>query len=287
MSLNLSFDAPLILDGATGTELQKLGMPLNTCSELWNLENPSAIKTLQRGYVAAGSQIVYAPTFGCNRPSLDRHHADISVADACARLVALSREAVDGKALVGGDMSPCGLQMEPFGTSSFAEVVAVFREQAEALEAAGVDLFAVETQISFDEAKATIEAIRQVSDKPIFVSFSCGSTGRSVWGDDVVQLAAEMESLGVTAYGINCCGDLELLTNLVSEIRAICALPIIVKPNAGLPVVEAGRTVYKMTPEELAAHIPALYQAGARIFGGCCGTTAAHISAIRDALNTL
>lgn len=283
----LDFSKPILLDGATGTELQKRGMPLNTCSELWNLEHPDAIKDIQRAYVEAGAQIVYAPTFGCNRPALERHHADIPVAESCARLVELSREAVDGKALVAGDMSPCGLQMEPFGSATFDDVVAVFREQAEALEAAGVDLFAVETQISLEEAKATVTAVRQVSDKPIFVSFSCGSTGRSIWGDDLAEAAAVMEAMGVTAYGVNCCGDLELLVTLVKDIRTRCSLPIIVKPNAGLPVEDNGRMVYKMQPSELAASVGALYDAGARIFGGCCGTNAAHIAAIRDALATL
>ena len=230
MSFSLPLTEPLLLDGATGTELQRRGMPLGCCSELWNLENPSAIVELQRAYVAAGSQVVYAPTFGANRPSLDRHHVNLSVSEVCARLVALSREAVGGRALVGGDMSPCGLQMEPLGEAGFDEVVAVFREQAEALEAAGVDLFAVETQMSLAEAKATLTAVRQVSDKPVFVSFACGGTGRSLWGDDLSLAAAELEAMGADAFGVNCCGDLSLLIRLVSEIREACSLPILVKP---------------------------------------------------------
>lgn len=285
MNLSEMLTKPVLLDGATGTELQKRGMPLNTCSELWNLAHPEAIIDLQRSYAAAGSQIVYAPTFTSNRPSLDRHGADISVKEACARLVALSREAVNGKALVGGDMSPCGLQIEPFGESTYEEVVDVFAEQAQALEDAGVDLFAVETQISLTEAKATVEAIRRVSKKPIFVSFACGPTGRSIWGDDLAEAAKEMEALGVDAYGINCCGDLELLAQLVREIRANCSLPIIAKPNAGKPENADGKQVYRMTPEDLASHIPALLDAGATLFGGCCGTTAEHIAAIKAALN--
>ena len=285
--MSFPYALPLLLDGATGTELQRRGMPLNTCAETWLLDHPEAIIETQRAYVRAGSQVVYAPTFGANRPALQRHGVDIPVHTLCAELVAMSRQAVGDSILVGGDMSPTGLQMEPFGPAGFADIVAVFREQVEALEAAGVDLFVVESFVSAQEAKAALTAIRQVSKKPAFVSIPCGPTGRSIWGDDLAETAREMETLGADAYGINCCGDLELLTRLVGEIHMNCSLPILVKPNAGLPVVENGQTVYRMTPETLAAHIPALRTAGASIFGGCCGTRPAHIAAIRAALDTL
>ena len=275
----------VLLDGATGTELQKRGLPLGACSELWNLAHPEAIMDLQRSYVNAGSQIVYAPTFTANRPSLEKHRADISVAEANAKLVSLSREAVGDRALVAGDMSSCGLQMEPYGESSYEEVVDVFAEQATALDEAGVDLFAVETQISLMEAKATVEAIRRVSKKPIFVSFACGPTGKSLWGDDLSAAASEMESLGVSAYGVNCCGDLDMLVSLVDSIRKSCSLPIIAKPNAGMPENVDGKTLYRMTPEKLSSYVPALLDAGAALLGGCCGTTDAHIAAIRDAIH--
>lgn len=283
--MSFPFPLPLLLDGATGTELQKCGMPLNACGGLWVLEHPEALMEIQRAYARAGSQAVFAPTFDCNRPTLDKHRLDMPVDVMCEKLVALSRQAVGPDVLVGGDLFPCGLQMEPFGPASFEDIVAVFREQAQALEQAGVDFFCVETQINLAEARAIVTAVKQSSDKPVFVSFSCGSTGRSLWGDDLAEAAAELESMGVAAYGINCCGDLELLTRLVADIRPACSLPILVKPNAGLPVMKDGRAVYHMTPELLASHIPALRAAGASIFGGCCGTHAGHISAIRAALN--
>ena len=285
--MSFSFPLPLLLDGATGTELQKRGMPLNVCSEPWILEHPEAILELQRAYVQAGSQVIYVPTFNCTRPNLDRHKVSRDVASLCRELVALSRQAAGEGALVAGDMSPTGLQMEPFGESSFADIVEIYREQAQALEDAGVDLFAVESFVSVEEAKAALTAVKQVSGKPVFVSIPCGPTGRSVWGDDLAEAAPELEALGADAYGINCCGDLELLLRLVGEIRVRCSLPILVKPNAGAPVMENGAAVYKMTPQELAAHIPGLSAAGASIFGGCCGTGPAHIAAIRDALSKL
>ena len=278
------YKQPFIMDGATGTMLQKAGMSLGECTEKWALENPEAVIAIQRAYVEAGSDAVYAPTFGANRPLLDRHKIDMSVGDICRELVQISREAVQGKALVIGDIAPCGLQMEPFGATKYDEMVEVFTETAEALELAGVDFFGIESQIYLEETKASVVAVRRVSNKPLIVTFACGDTGRSLWGEDLSESVTELEPLGIDAYGINCCGDLNLLERLVREIRAKTKLPIIVKPNAGLPVIKDGKAHYNMTPQELSAHIPALQSAGAGIFGGCCGTEPEHIRAIKEAL---
>ena len=276
------FSSTLLLDGATGTEMLRRGMPSGSCTDLWILDHPDAIIELQRAYAEAGSQVVYAPTFTANRPSLDRHGADISVDELCAKLVRLSREAVEGKALVAGDVAPCGLQPEPVGETSFEALIDVFRETAQALCAADVDLFAVETQLSLVEARAAVTAIRQVSDKPLLVTFTCGPTGRSLWGDDLTQSALELQSLGADAFGINCCGDLDLIERLITEIRQSCTLPLVVKPNAGKPETREGRSVYAMTPQTLASYIPRFLASGATVFGGCCGTTPEHIAAIKD-----
>lgn len=275
---------PLLLDGATGTEMLRRGMPSGSCTDLWILEHPDAILELQRAYVEAGSQIIYAPTFSANRPSLERYGAEISVSELCAKLVSLSREAADGRALVAGDVAPCGLQPEPVGDVRFEDLVSVFRETAEALCAADVDLFAVETQISLLEARAAVTAIRQVTDLPLFVTFTCGPTGRTLWGDALPQAAAELQALGADAFGINCCGDLELIEKLLSELREACSLQLIAKPNAGKPEIRDGKSFYAMSPETLASFIPRFQRAGASVFGGCCGTTPEHIAAIRDVL---
>ncbi len=279
-----SLQFPILLDGATGTEMLKRGMPSGSCTDLWILEHPDAILELQRAYVEAGSQVLYAPTFSANRPTLERHGADISVKDLCSRLVALCREASQGKTLVAGDIAPCGLQPEPVGTSSYQDLVDVFRETAEALCAAGVDLFAVETQIALEETRAAVTAVRSVSDLPLFVTFTCGPTGRTLWGEMLPEAAAELQALRIDAFGINCCGDLELIERLIREIREVCTLPLIVKPNAGRPETKDGRSVYAMTPETLAGFIPRFRDAGASVFGGCCGTTPEHIAAIRAVL---
>jgi len=275
---------PFILDGASGTMFQKAGMTLGYCTEKWALENPEEVIKIQRAYVEAGSDAVYAPTFGANRPSLDRHGIDISVREMCSRLVEISRKAVSGNALVGGDIAPCGLQMEPFGQSSFDDLIGVFSEVAEGLESAGVDFFAVESQISLEETKATVTAVKRVSAKPVIVSFACGDTGKSIWGDDLAEAVTELEPLGIDAYGVNCCGDIDLLIRLVKEIREKTTLPILVKPNAGIPVMDNGKILYNLKPEELAGRIPELRSAGADIFGGCCGTEPEHIRAIKEVL---
>ena len=275
---------PFILDGASGTMFQKAGMTLGYCTEKWALENPEEVIRIQRAYVEAGSDAVYAPTFGANRPSLDRHGIDMSVGELCSRLVEISRKAVDGKALVGGDIAPCGLQIEPYGSSHFHELVDVFSEVAEGLESAGVDFFAVESQMSLEETKAAVTAVKSVSAKPVIVSFACGDTGKSIWGDDLAQAVTVLEPLGIDVYGVNCCGDIDLLIRLVKEIREKTKLPILAKPNAGMPVIDNGTIHYNLKPEELAGRIPELRSAGADVFGGCCGTEPEHIRAIKEKL---
>jgi len=278
------FDGILILDGATGTGLQRRGMPSGVCTEKWALEHPDAVIELQRGFADAGSQAVYAPTFGANRAALRSHGLEGDVRDICLRLVALSREAVGGRALVGGDVAPSGLMPEPYGSSSEDEMTDVFAEQARALDEAGVDFFAVETQMYIAEAVCAVKGIRAVSDRPVAVTFACTDTGKTLWGEELSAALATLEPLGIDAFGVNCCGDLELLAGLIAALRDRTELPLIAKPNAGKPEVVGGETVYRMTPESLAAHIPALYGAGATVFGGCCGTHAGHIAAIKDAL---
>ncbi len=284
MTGTIQWTPSLLLDGATGTEMLSRGMPSGSCTDLWILEHPDAILKLQRAYVDAGSQVIYAPTFSANRPSLERHGAKIGVRELCGELVSLSREASGGKAFVAGDVAPCGLQPEPVGEAGFEDLVAVFRETAEALCDDGVDLFAVETQISLIEARAAVTAVRQVTRLPMLVTFTCGPTGRSLWGDDLTEAASELQALGADAFGVNCCGDLELIERLIREIRSACSLPLVVKPNAGRPENVNGRSVYAMTPETLAGFIPRFRDAGATVFGGCCGTTPEHIAAIRAML---
>lgn len=278
------FGLPLILDGATGTELQKRGMPVGACPESFVLSNPETIIDIQRAYVEAGSEAVLAPTFGCNRASLKRYDLHKMTREYNLRLVDITRSAVGDRTLIGGDMSPCGLMMEPLGEYSFDDIAEIYAEQAESLLEAGVDFFMPETQMSEQEAKAALSGIRSISDKPVFVSFTLSAVGTTLWGEKLSDIAPSFEALGASAFGVNCCGDLKLIETVLAEIREVVNIPVIAKPNAGMPRESGGLLVYDMTAAELAQFAARLAGAGALIIGGCCGTSYEHIAEIAEAL---
>jgi 5-methyltetrahydrofolate--homocysteine methyltransferase len=275
--------SPFLLDGVVGTRLQKRGMPRGVCTAKWILEHPKDLLDIQRSYAEAGSEAVYAPTFGVTRVELQRYGIRDSVHDMNRHLVELSREAVPGL-LLGGDLSPTGLSAPPAGTATFAELFDVFSEQAAALEEAGVDFFVAETQMSLFEARAAFLAVQSVSKKPVLVSFACGSSGRGIYGGNLTAILLVFQQMGAAAFGINCCGDLELIGRLLREMQLYAEIPLLAKPNAGLPVLKDGETVFPMAPEELAAAAPGFVGAGAALLGGCCGTDDRHIAALRDAI---
>ena len=275
---------PLILDGATGTELQKRGYTGDVCAEQWTLDHPDAIIDIQRGYVAAGSQVVYTPTFGANRRKLEESGLFNCTADYNRRLAELSAQAVQGKALRAGDMSPTGAFLAPLGDVSFEELVDIYTEQAAGLERAGVDLFVIETMMTLSDARAAVLAVRSVSDKPIFVTFTCDENGRSVSGTDITAALVVLQGMGIDAFGLNCSAGPEQMLLQLKRLREYARVPLIAKPNAGMPIIENGETVYRCTGEEFTALVPEFLAAGVAVFGGCCGTTAEHIAALRDAL---
>ena len=276
--------APILLDGATGTELYKRGMPHGVCTEQWVLEHPDALLELQHAYVDAGSQVLIAPTFGANRVTLARYGLSGQVSVYNRRLAALTRKAADGKARVAGDLAPTGKSIVPFGDASFEELVDIYTEQAAALEAAGVDLFLLETTMTMAEARAAVLACKSVSAKPVWVTFTCDENGRTLSGTDVLAALIVMQGMGVDAFGLNCCaGPAEMLEQL-RRLTPYASVPLIAKPNAGLPQVMEGKAVYRCTPEELASYAAPFAEAGVRMFGGCCGTTPEHIAALGDAV---
>ena len=276
---------PLILDGATGTELQKRGYTGDVCAEQWTLDHPDAIIDIQRGYVAAGSQVVYTPTFGANRRKLEESGLFNCTADYNRRLAELSAQAVQGKALRAGDMSPTGAFLAPLGDVSFEELVDIYTEQAAGLERAGVDLFVIETMMTLSDARAAVLAVRSVSDKPIFVTFTCDENGRSVSGTDITAALVVLQGMGIDAFGLNCSAGPEQMLLQLKRLREYARVPLIAKPNAGMPIIENGETVYRCTGEEFTALVPEFLAAGVAVFGGCCGTTAAHIAALARALD--
>ena len=274
---------PLLLDGATGTQLQERGMPMGACTEQWVLEHPEVLVGLQREYVDAGTQVLLAPTFGANRIKLGQRGIQGQVASYNRQLATLSREAADGRALVAADMAPTGLFIVPFGESSFEDLVSIYAEQAEALKDM-VDLFFLETTMTMPEARAAVLAVKSVCDKPVWVSFTCDENGRTLSGTDVLAALIVMQGMGVSAFGLNCSTGPEAMLEQLERLTPYATVPLIAKPNAGLPQVTDGRAVYHCPPEDFAACVPDMAKAGVRIFGGCCGTTPAHIAALRKAV---
>ena len=278
-------NGPVILDGATGTNLMKAGMPIGVCPEKWVMEHPDVLIKLQKDFVEAGSNIVYAPTFTGNRIKLEEYGLEASLEEINTTLVKLSKEAVGDKALVAGDMTMTGKQLFPLGELMFEELVEVYKEQAKVLDAAGVDLFVVETMMSLQECRAAVIAIREVSDLPIMVSLTYNEDGRTLYGTPPETAVVVLQSLGVDVIGINCStGPMEMVEP-VKKMAQYATIPILAKPNAGLPELVDGKTVYRMTPEEFAEAGITLVQAGAAIVGGCCGTEPAHIKALSDAVH--
>lgn len=276
---------PLILDGATGTELQKRGYQGDVSVEQWVLEHPEVIVELQRGYVDAGSQVVYAPTFGANRQKLEEHRIFNRVEDYNVRLTALSRQAAAGRAWVAGDLSPTGQFLAPLGGASFEELVDIYTEQAAALEKAGVDLFVVETMMTLSDARAAVLAIRSVSSKPTLVSFTCDENGRTLSGTDVAAALVVLQGMGVSAFGLNCSTGPDKMLAQLRRLRKYARIPLMAKPNAGMPKVMGDKTVYDCPPEGFAAYADEMVQAGVGVFGGCCGTDSRYIAALKEALD--
>lgn len=275
-------NGPIILDGATGTNLMEAGMPIGVCPEAWILKNPQVIIDLQRKYVEAGSNIVYAPTFTGNRIKLAEYGLADKIVEINTKLVELSKAAVEGKALVAADMTMTGQQLFPLGELMLDELVDIYKEQAKILVDAGADLFVVETMMSLQECRAAVLAIREVCDLPVMVTLTYNEDGRTLFGTTPDTAVVVLQSLGVDVIGINCStGPMEMVepVRLMAEYATI---PILAKPNAGLPELEDKKTVYKMSPEEFAEAGKALVEAGASVVGGCCGTTPAHIKALTD-----
>lgn len=273
-------DGPVILDGATGTNLMEKGMPMGVCPEAWILENQEIMIDLQKRYVEAGTQILYAPTFTANRIKLEEYDLSDRIEQMNRDLVKISKEAAGGKAYVAGDMTMTGKQLFPLGDLMFEELVDVYKEQARILDDEGVDLFVVETMMSLQESRAAVIAIREVSDLPIMVSLTYNEDGRTLFGTTPEVAVVVLQSLGADVIGVNCSTGPAEMAPLVAKMAEYATIPILAKPNNGFPELIDGKTIYRTTPEEFAQAGVSLVEAGAAIVGGCCGTTPAHIRAL-------
>lgn len=274
-----------LLDGATGSNLMAAGMPKGVCTEKWILDNKEIILRLQKAYAAAGSQIIYAPTFGGNRINLKKHGLEDHLIELNRELVALAKEAAGNTAYVAGDITTTGEMLEPFGDLTYEDALETYKEQISCLAEAGVDLLVAETMFNVQEACAAIDAAQSVCDLPIMCSMTVEADGSIFTGGNIIEAAAVLEGAGAAAVGINCSVGPDQLVSVVKNIRQTVNVPVIVKPNAGMPVInDDGLAEYHMTPEDFAKHMAVLIENGATIIGGCCGTTPAFITELAKLL---
>lgn len=273
---------PIILDGATGSNLMAKGMPMGVCPEDWIYHHKDAIVSLQKAYVEAGTQILYAPTFTANRIKLAEYDMEDRLEELNRAMVRYSREAAGDRAFVAGDLTMTGRQLYPVGDLMFEDLVDVYKEQVRAILKEGVDLFVIETMMSLQECRAALLAVKETCDLPVMISLTYNEDGRTLYGTSPEIAMVVLEHMGADIVGVNCSTGPLAMIPLVKDTLPYADIPIMVKPNAGMPELENGETVYKMTPEEFADACEQLVDAGASVVGGCCGTRPDHIKALAD-----
>ncbi len=282
----LASGAVLVADGATGTMLQAAGLPTGLPGEAWVLEAPEQILALHRAYLAAGSQLILTSTFGGTRLRLQRAGLQARVPEINRQAAELAREAAGDDVYVGGDIGPTGEMMKPLGSLTYDQAVEVFAEQAEALAAGGVDCIYVETMSALDEARAAVSGARQVTDLPVFCTFSFDTRGRTNMGVTPKQAAEVVASLGAAGVGANCGHAPEDVLAILPQLQqAAPGLFLVAKPNAGIPRLVNRQVVYDAGPERMAELARQYIALGASVVGACCGSAPQHIAAISQALS--
>jgi 5-methyltetrahydrofolate--homocysteine methyltransferase len=278
----------LIYDGAMGTMLQKAGLQPGECPEEWNLTRPDDVLSVHQAYLAAGSDLILTNTFGGSQLKLQEYglgSKTYTVNQAAANLA--KRAACAWGALAVGTVGPSGQFIEPYGPYSFDLVVESFREQIRGLVAGGVDIINLETMADLAEMRAALIAARDVTDLPIIAQMTFSNGSRTVLGTDPITAVTVMEALGADVIGANCSGGPDELYSVMAAMAKVARRPLVVKPNAGLPALVDGITVFPATAADMAAAAVRFAQLGVRIIGGCCGNTPQHISAMRDALKDI
>lgn len=241
----------VILDGATGSNLRKAGMPVGVSSEQWVIENPSVLQELQRAYVDAGSQIVYAPTFAANTISLRNFNLQDKVQELNTKLVKISKDGIGGRALVAGDLTTTGQLMEPRGVLTYTELYEAYKEQLKALIDAGVDLIVAETMLSVDETVVALDALQAVSNIPMICTLSLEADGSAMYGGNAVEAVLTLQEMGAAAVGLNCSVGPDQLESVVANMKEVATVPVIAKPNAGMPFVDdKGEAHYDMNADD-------------------------------------
>ena len=277
-------EGPLILDGATGSNLQKAGMPRGCCTEEWILANPEPLVSLQRAYAKAGSRIVYAPTFQAQPIALERVNLHKQTEAVNAHLVALSKSAAPD-CLIAGDLTTLATFMDSFDAANFDTMVENYRVQIAGLLEGGADLLAAETLMYPLEAEAIFTAAELEGASTVMYTFTMQPDGSFFSGRDAGPVLRELEESGAAAVGFNCVAADPFLSGLISKLRRYVKGPLVCKPNAGVPVIGPDKLAhYSMEPNEFASIVKQGHEMGAAILGGCCGTAPAYIEAVCNAI---
>lgn len=280
--------AIIVADGATGTNLQKVGLMAGVHPEAWVIEAPEKILALDESFVRAGSDLILTCTFGGTSIRMKDTPYGARAAEVNQKAVEIAQKAAAaGKdVLVGGSMGPVGGLIQPYGPLTVGEVREAYREQAQALDTAGADLLVIETQFALDEATAAFEGARQASNLPIVVSFSYDRGLRTMMGVKPIQVVQTFQPMGAAVIGANCGTTLENMESIIQEYAgAAPGMALWAKPNAGMPRLdESSETVFDKTPEEMGEYALRYITAGARVVGGCCGNSPEHIEGIARAV---
>ena len=276
-----------IFEGAMGTSLQALGIADQPCTEYASVKYPEEVTSLHKSYVDAGADILECNTFGASPLKLAQFGLAVETEKINIAGVNAARRAANSYTEIAGNIGPSGRLIEPLGDLSFDEACESYARQIKALAGAGVDYILFETIIDLQEMRAGLVAAKAVCNLPIICQLTYDELGRTVTGTDPMTAAAVLEPLGASIIGMNCSLGPEQLLPLVKQLALATTLPIIVQPNAGLPIMKEGKTFFPLTPEEMGYWAPKLVEAGASIVGGCCGTTPAHIKAISDAVKNM
>lgn len=275
----------VLLDGATGSNFRKAEMPVGVCTEVWALEHPDVVRHLQSAYIEAGSRIIYAPTFAANRISLSAHGQQDRLEELNTKLLAISKDVAGGRAYVAGDITTTGKMLEPRGEITYEELFDVYREQIHVLAEAGADLIVAETMLDVEETMVVLDAAQSVCDLPVMCSLTLEADGSALYGGDAVEVVESLQEMGAAAVGLNCSVGPDQLEAVIASMKRVANVPIIAKPNAGMPEIdEKGIAHYSMPPEHFAVAMKRLVECGAQIVGGCCGTDPEYIRMLAEEL---
>jgi len=274
----------VLLDGSTGAELQKRGMPSGVCPEKWALDNPEGLIKLQQEYIEAGSQIILTFTLGGTRAKLADFGLEKEVIRINSGLAAISKKTAGKNALIAGDIGATGHFPKPFGDMDFTECVDIYKEQVCGLLKGGVDLFLIETMYDIQEARAALLAVKESCSLPVMVSMTFDENQRTITGTDPVSVLITLQSLGADFVGANCSTGPKEIVKVIQKMKPYAKVPLFAKPNAGLPKLVEGQTIFPMEAKEFVSFTKAFVKAGVNMIGGCCGTTPEFISEVKKKL---